>query len=129
MRVRAIPRRALRVLDNLPPAPEADRPRTRGDCVDGPRPCPWYGCRYHLGLDLTANPPPKQPTIHLAGQVTAEIELLDLPETCALDVAARGEHDREQVGVVMGLYRESVRQIELQALEKMRGGMHEDLLE
>ena len=21
------------------------RPRTRGDCVDGERPCPWVGCR------------------------------------------------------------------------------------
>jgi hypothetical protein len=24
------------------------RPRTRGDCADGPRPCPFIGCRYHL---------------------------------------------------------------------------------
>ncbi len=26
------------------------RPRTRGDCIGGPRPRPWLGCRHHLGL-------------------------------------------------------------------------------
>jgi len=24
------------------------RPRTRRDCEDGPRPCPWLSCRHHL---------------------------------------------------------------------------------
>lgn len=27
------------------------RPQTRGDCVDGPRPCPWVGCRHHTYID------------------------------------------------------------------------------
>ena len=26
------------------------RPKTRDDCAEAPRPCPWMGCRYHLGL-------------------------------------------------------------------------------
>jgi hypothetical protein len=32
-----------------------DRPRTRADCIDGPRPCPWYGCRYHLGIKIRSS--------------------------------------------------------------------------
>ena len=27
---------------------QAERPRTRGDCVNGIRPCPWVGCGHHL---------------------------------------------------------------------------------
>ena len=30
--------------DGAPP----DRPRTRADCLKGPRPCPWIMCRHHL---------------------------------------------------------------------------------
>jgi hypothetical protein len=28
------------------------RPRTRADCLDEARPCPWVGCRHHLAFDL-----------------------------------------------------------------------------
>lgn len=27
-------------------------PTTRGDCVDGPRPCPWVRCRFHLAIEV-----------------------------------------------------------------------------
>jgi hypothetical protein len=30
-------------------------PRTRADCVDGPRPCPWAACRYHAALVVDAD--------------------------------------------------------------------------
>lgn len=30
------------------------RPRTRAECVDGPRPCPWVGCSQHLLLEVGA---------------------------------------------------------------------------
>jgi hypothetical protein len=29
------------------------RPQRRSDCEDGPRPCPWVGCRYHLWADVS----------------------------------------------------------------------------
>ena len=57
------------------------RPKTRGECAGGPRPCPWVSCRYHLML-----------TVDRFGKVTehfADIE--DMRETCALDVADKGE--------------------------------------
>lgn len=33
------------------------RPRTRGDCKDGPRPCPWVSCRHHLLLEIAKHGP------------------------------------------------------------------------
>ena len=29
-----------------------ERPKTRADCVDGPRPCPYISCAHHLYLDV-----------------------------------------------------------------------------
>lgn len=95
------------------------RPRTRGDCQAGPRPCPWYGCRFHLGLDLKSSGAP----------IAADLDAV--PESCALDVADRGPVTLEEVATLLpalegsaagtvGLSRERVRQIELQALEKVR---------
>lgn len=31
---------------------DLQRPKTRADCIDGPRPCPWIGCRYHKAIDV-----------------------------------------------------------------------------
>lgn len=103
----------------LPPAPPDDppRPRTRGDCVQGPRPCPWYGCRHHLGLEVNRD------TGHL--RVVLDPEQIELaPETCSLDVAdraAQGEEvTLEEVGRLLGgVTRERVRQVEAQALRKL----------
>jgi hypothetical protein len=61
---------------------DADRPKTRADCVDGARPCPWVSCRYHLALDVN----PRNGAIKL-NFGTSEID--EMPETCALDVADR----------------------------------------
>ena len=69
------------------------RPLTRGDCANVPRPCPFEACRYHL-----ASP---------AG------------ESCAIDVADRGEHTLAEVGTVIGVTRERVRQIIQEAAAKL----------
>jgi hypothetical protein len=39
------------------------RPRNRSECKDGPRPCPWVSCRYHLALDVH----PETETLKLRG--------------------------------------------------------------
>jgi hypothetical protein len=76
----------------------ATRPRTRGQCVGGARPCPWTTCKYHLDPERRA-----------AGSA----------DTCALDVADRGALTLGEVGVVLGVSRERVRQIESGALAKL----------
>lgn len=49
-----------------------------------------------------------------------EGELWDMPETCALDVADRGGVTLEDVGRILGLTRERIRQIEVGALVKLK---------
>lgn len=92
------------------------RPRTRGDCVGGPRPCPWASCRHHLGIEVGAG-----------GAVRLALDPDDLdaaPETCSLDVADRAAAGEEvtcdAVGQLLGgLSRERVRQIESAALRRI----------
>jgi hypothetical protein len=55
--VRRITKRELAIGRALfPPDEHADvpRPRTRGDCKDGARPCPFVSCAHHLYLDVSA---------------------------------------------------------------------------
>lgn len=92
---------------------EKERPRTRADCVDGPRPCKFVSCKYHLYLDVN----PRSGSVKLN---FPEKELWELEETCALDVADRGGITLEEVGVIMNLTRERVRQVETRGIHNMR---------
>ncbi len=85
------------------------RPKTRGDCVGGERPCPFAGCRYHLFLDVH----PRTGSIKLN---FPDLELEELAETCALDVADREGTTLEKVGAILNVTRERIRQIENKAL-------------
>ena len=93
---------------------EEQRPRTRSDCADVPRPCPWVGCRHNLYLD--AKP---------GGSIQYNFPDLDpdemVPEfSCALDVADLGGLTLEELGNKMNLTRERIRQIEMQAVARLR---------
>lgn len=90
--------------------PILERPRTRADCVDGPRPCPWVTCEHHLA-DVVAK---------RKARAVAGARLDALAETCALDVASRGPLMLAEIGTILGLTRERVRQIEVVALVKLR---------
>jgi len=98
--------RALRT--NEPVVIDGARPRTRGECIDGPRPCPWVACRHHLYLDVN----PVTGTIKLN---RPELEVDQLDDSCSLDIADRGEHTLEAVGVLLNLTRERIRQVEIDA--------------
>lgn len=91
------------------------RPRTRGDCADGPRPCPWVGCRHHLYLEIDRR---GRPVTH--HHVDPE-DLDRLVDTCSLDVADRvsatGEQlDHESVAIRIGLSKQRSQQIEERTL-------------
>lgn len=62
-----------------------ERPKTRADCVDIPRPCPWIGCRHHLFLDVKHNGNIRK-WVDCDDEDVAEV-LCMMPATCALDVA------------------------------------------
>jgi Sigma-70, region 4 len=87
----------------------AARPRTRGDCIGRERPCPWLACRHHLYLDV--NPETGSIKINFP-----DLEPWELEHTCALDVAERGAITLEEVGEIMNLTRERVRQVEVDGL-------------
>jgi hypothetical protein len=92
---------------------EARRPRTRAECADGPRPCLFVSCKHHLYLDVN----PKTGSIKVN---FPDKEIWELEETCALDVADRGGITLEEVGTIMNLTRERIRQVESRGLEKLR---------
>lgn len=91
---------------------DQDRPRSRAECRDGARPCPFVSCRYHLHLDV--NPAGSLKLNHPG------LEPWQLLETCALDVADRGGTTLQEVGDVLGVTKEGARTIQLKAIRKMR---------
>jgi len=92
---------------------EASRPRTRADCATGQRPCMFISCKHHLYLDVN----PSTGSIKLN---FPDREVWELDETCALDVADRGGITLEEVGSIMNLTRERIRQVETRGLLKLR---------
>jgi hypothetical protein len=81
------------------------RPRTRGDCINGPRPCPWVGCRHNLYLD-----------IRRAGdtvKVNFDVEPDEVQNNtlCSLDYADEA-HTLQQIADLMRVTRERIRQLE-----------------
>ena len=103
---------ALLDVDRGAPA-EFERPQTRGDCRNAVRPCPFAGCKFHLFLDVN----PDTGSIKLN---FPDLEPWELRETCALDVADRGGITLEEVGEIMNLTRERIRQVEVRGLIKLK---------
>jgi len=98
-----------------PPIDDVDdeRPRTREDCRDAPRPCPWVACKHHLYLDIN----PRTGSIKIN---FPDLEPWELPHTCALDVADSGGLTLEEIGLITNLTRERVRQVEVRGLLTLR---------
>jgi hypothetical protein len=89
------------------------RPKSRADCVNGPRPCVFISCKYNLFVDVN----PRTGSVKLN---FPDKEIWELKDSCALDVADRGGVTLEEVGDIMNLTRERVRQIETRGLYKLR---------
>jgi len=72
------------------------RPKTRADCIDGPRPCPWLSCRYHLAISVN-------PETGAIKETFPQLRIWSEPEgpglevleeavgTCALDVCDKND--------------------------------------
>ncbi|MBM4342734.1 MAG: DNA-binding protein [Deltaproteobacteria bacterium] len=89
------------------------RPAVRAECVNGPRPCPYVSCKHHLYLDV--NPVTGSIKINFP-----DIDVTEMEESCALDVAERGGQTLEEVGAIMNLTRERIRQVEVSGLERLQ---------
>ena len=97
------------------PPVDIPRPAKRAECMDEMRPCPWVACKHHLYLDI--NPETGSIKINFP-----ELEPWELKHTCALDVAERGGITLEEVGEIMNLTRERIRQVEVRGLLKLKMG-------
>jgi len=92
-----------------PPIEGVERPHTREQCRDAPRPCPWVACKHHLYLDIN----PRTGSIKIN---FPDLEPWELAQTCALDVADGGGLTLEEIGLITNLTRERVRQVEVRGL-------------
>lgn len=89
------------------------KPNNRRECLKRKRPCLFVSCKYHLFLDV--NPETKSIKFNFPDK-----DVWELKETCALDVADKGGVTLEEVGDIMNLTRERIRQVEMRALQKLR---------
>jgi hypothetical protein len=111
--LRVLTRRELDAARVAYPERDHGRPATRAECANVERPCPYVSCRHHLYLDVNSrngsikfNHPDREPH--------------ELVESCALDVAERGPATLLEVGTFMNVTRERARQIELDAVRRVR---------
>jgi Sigma-70, region 4 len=96
-----------------PDVEDVVKPRMRAECGEGERPCPFVSCKHHLYLDVSAR----------TGAIKLnfpDLEVWEMTETCALDVADRGGTTLEEVGAIMNLTRERIRQVEVKGLAKLQ---------
>jgi hypothetical protein len=110
--VKRMTKRELEIGRMLYPETDYEKPRTRAECAEGARPCPYVSCKHHLFLDVSAR----------TGAIKLnfpDLEVWDMNETCALDIADRGGTTLEDVGAIMNLTRERIRQVEVKALAKL----------
>jgi len=97
------------------------KPRTRGECMNRKRPCLFVSCKHHLYLDV--NPETGSIKFNFPDR-----EVWELEETCALDVADRGGVTLEEVGAILNLTRERIRQVEVKGLSKLKHQSRRDVL-
>ena len=111
--MKRLTREELRLGALLNPPVDIPRPQTRAECQGECRPCPWVACKHHLYLDV--NPETGSIKINFP-----DLEPWQLKHTCALDVADRNGITLEDVGEIMNLTRERIRQVEVRGLAKLR---------
>ena len=84
------------------------RPSSWAECKEIGSRCPFVGCKYHLYLDVNES----------TGSIKLnfpDVEVWEMSETCTLNVAKRSGLTLEEVGALMNLTRERVRQVEEEA--------------
>jgi hypothetical protein len=110
--VKRLTRLEIAVGKALFPDVPVDRPKARADCAHGERPCPFVSCTQHLYLDV----------FERTGAIKLnfpDLEVWEMTDSCALDVADRGGTTLEEAGALMNLTRERIRQLEVSALGKL----------
>jgi hypothetical protein len=124
--VNKMPKSFLKLLDVLNPYPEwpVERPQTREECLSMPRPCPFVSCRYHRYVDVNTEKKGSQIKLNFPDVLDyTHMDEEEMEHTCILDLAEEGPRTLDEVGELMNLTRERVRQIEARAVKKL---FHDD---
>jgi hypothetical protein len=83
-------------------------PASRAECKDGPRPCGYVRCKFHLwridAADREGNPGFGEPGTTLR---PAWLQW-PTPPSCALDLADRGEMEDREIAQAMGMHKGNV---------------------
>lgn len=111
--IKKMTKEQLRIGRLLYPPTDHGRPMIRAQCANSERPCPFVSCKYHLYLDV--NPETGSIKINFP-----DTEVWEMTETCALDIAERGGVTLEEVGEIMNLTRERIRQLEMTGLSTLQ---------
>jgi hypothetical protein len=87
-------------------------PKTRAECIEGHRPCPFTTCRHHMIRAISAD--------RILKMTLDEVN--EMTSTCVLDVTAANPDGLtlEAIGSHLGVTKETVRNIELRALNILR---------
>src|SRR5690606_19836999 len=109
--VKRMTKRELEIGRLLYPEDDYAKPRVRAACAGGARPCPYVSCKHHLYVDVS----PRTGAIKLN---FPDLDVWEMGDSCALDVADRGGTTLEDVGAIMNLTRERIRQVEVKAMAK-----------
>lgn len=91
------------------------RPETRAACENGQRPCVFVSCKYNLYLDV--HPRTRNIQFNFPDR---EPDEMPPGGSCALDIADKGGATLEEVGDLLNVTRERVRQLEADGLRKLR---------
>jgi len=102
--------RELHVRDPEPYPEDVERPRTRADCVDVPRPCPFVSCRHNMYLQVFPKSHRRAGCIQMNFPHLAPWDM-DPEASCALDIAERGGVEQIEIGGWLNLTRERTRQL------------------
>ncbi len=110
--VKKMTKESIKIGKMIYPIEDHNRPQVRSACQGTERPCPFVSCKYHLYLDVN----PETGSIKLN---FPSMEVWEMEETCALDIAERGGITLEEVGEIMNLTRERIRQLEMSGLTRL----------
>lgn len=86
-------------------------PKTRAECVGGQRPCIHVSCRHHLIGEIARHPDFEVALAAYERKAASPCDPELGHDTCALDVADRGEHTEQEVADQLGITPERVQEI------------------
>jgi hypothetical protein len=97
------------------------KPKTRAECANEIRPCPFVSCRHHLYLDVRD----ETQSIKLN---FPHLEVWELEDSCSLDVAEQGGLDLREIAELMNVSHQRIHQIGIAGMERLRSsGVGDDL--